>query len=188
MPYQFVFFCRHLLYFCHFSLSSIVWMSLYFVLVIFFSSLANTFAWQMRDIYLRSVFVTTEDLFTECVAKIPKQRAGNETTERTGEEKKTPKDWWHKLILHIRWIRMRWAFDANSTSSRAKYHSAHENFLFYSYIELWSALVVLKMWRRSRYSHVARQCQAGEQRSFGFWQNCECIAEKEGTICIHLFE
>lgn len=48
------FFYRHSLfesYLCHFSLSSIVWMSLYFMLIsLFFFVLASTFAWQMHDI------------------------------------------------------------------------------------------------------------------------------------------
>lgn len=79
-----------------------------------------------------SMLVTTEDLFTEYVAKITRTtwRQTKRPSEQDREEKKTRKDWWHKLILHIRWIRMRWAFDASSTSGRAEYHAAHENFLF----------------------------------------------------------
>lgn len=71
----------------------------------------------MRDIYLRSVFVTTEDLFTECVAKIPKQRAGNETTERTGEKKKLRKiddiNWFYILDEYV------WGGHSTPTAHRA---------------------------------------------------------------------
>lgn len=66
-------------------------------------------------------------------------------TERNGtkserskkkKKKKTRKDWWHKLILHIRWIRMRSEVGIRQPNSTW-------NFLFYKYIELWSTLVVL---------------------------------------------